>query len=51
MDEDYDFMIMTNRALVSDNLENASNCFMKYDGGIVKKVQRNGLTISKIIKK
>ena len=51
VDEDYDFMIMTNRALVSDNLENASNCFMKYDGGIVKKVQRNGLTISKIIKK
>ena len=52
--EDSDFIVMTNRTTFdfenSNNDINVSNCFVKYVGTDVFKVERNGLPLSLIRK-
>jgi len=53
LDKDYDYIIMTNRAVVNNinELNKAKTCFQKFQGEDVVSVRRNGLILSTIRKK
>ena len=49
--KDSEFIIMTNRAIIANNNDiNITNCFVKFDGNDIFKVERNGLPLSLIRK-
>tara|TARA_B110000438_G_C15668386_1_gene587075 strand:- start:453 stop:890 length:438 start_codon:yes stop_codon:yes gene_type:complete len=53
LNENYDYIIMTNRALVEsiDKLNTVKTCFQKFQGEDIISVSRNGLILSTMRKK